>query len=60
MLSTPAMKVVATAPRPGVRTPSLPVAGEGCFGVLSADANVYFSVRIELGANRIARGAVWS
>src|ERR1051326_1444858 len=27
MLSTPAMKVVATAPRPGVRIPSLPVAG---------------------------------
>src|SRR5689334_14919551 len=27
MLSTPAMNVVATAPRPGVRMPSLPVAG---------------------------------
>src|SRR5438094_1578231 len=27
MLSTPAMNVVATAPRPGVRIPSLPVAG---------------------------------
>src|SRR5262245_22535069 len=27
MLSTPAMKVVATAPRPGVRMPSVPVAG---------------------------------
>src|SRR6476646_2811976 len=27
MLSTPAMKVVATAPRPGVRTPRRPVAG---------------------------------
>ena len=27
MLSTPAMKVVATAPRPGVRIPSLPEAG---------------------------------
>ena len=29
MLSTPAMNVVATAPRPGVRMPSLPVAGRG-------------------------------
>jgi hypothetical protein len=29
MLSTPAMKVVATAPSPGVRIPSLPVAGRG-------------------------------
>src|ERR1043165_2108776 len=27
MLSTPAMKVVATAPSPGVRMPSLPAAG---------------------------------
>ena len=27
MLSTPAMKVVATAPSPGVRIPSRPVAG---------------------------------
>jgi hypothetical protein len=27
MLSTPAMKVVATAPRPGVKTPRRPVAG---------------------------------
>jgi hypothetical protein len=26
-LSTPAMNVVATAPRPGVKTPSFPVAG---------------------------------
>ena len=29
MLSTPAMNVVATAPSPGVRMPSLPVAGRG-------------------------------
>ena len=27
MLSTPAMNVVATAPSPGVRMPSLPLAG---------------------------------
>jgi hypothetical protein len=33
MLSTPAMKVVATAPRPGVRMPSFPAAGRMLAGV---------------------------
>ncbi len=33
MASTPAMKVVATAPIPGTRTPSLPVAGRMSIGL---------------------------
>src|SRR4026207_1843738 len=49
MLSTPAMKVVATAPRPGVSTPSFPsgrrivargVAVDDCTSVLSVELSV--------------------
>ena len=35
--STPAMNVEATAPMPGVRTPSLPVAGAICRAVMNDD-----------------------
>src|SRR5665213_185565 len=42
MLSTPAMNVVATAPRPGVRMPSLPEAGAILGGTELLDIHQWF------------------
>src|SRR5215208_8328795 len=52
MLSTPAMNVVATAPRPGVMIPSLPVAGRGVDGASEPEPCTYDSpyVRLASGA----------
>src|SRR5215831_5414165 len=44
MLSTPAMNVVATAPRPGVRMPSVPLAGR-----MVVEANVILLSRLMAG-----------
>jgi hypothetical protein len=44
-LSTPDMKVVATAPSPGVRIPSFPVAGAGgCVRVSAGDGKSVDSI----------------
>jgi hypothetical protein len=40
---TPAMKVEATAPMPGVRTPSLPVAGAICRAVIPTMISEHFT-----------------
>jgi hypothetical protein len=40
--STPAMKVVATAPRPGVKMASLPVAGAMFAGVPRVESDTAF------------------
>src|SRR5690349_22306924 len=53
MLSTPAMKVVATAPRPGVMMPSLPVAGRGMETASEDEPGTYL-----LSFEQRARGAV--
>jgi hypothetical protein len=45
MLSTPAMNVVATAPSPGVRMPSRPVAGAIDLGALPEDDLANFFLR---------------
>src|SRR5687768_14906511 len=55
ILSTPAMKVVATAPRPGVSTPRRPVAGRGA-GRLPAEEEACTNA-ISLGAARRNRSA---
>src|SRR5687767_15734262 len=55
MLSTPAMKVVATAPRPGVMMPRRPLAGAMDSGASADDvlAN-YFSILVYDCARRVA------
>src|SRR5688500_12591879 len=55
MLSTPAMNVVATAPRPGVRMPRRPLAGAMDSGASAEDvlAN-YFSILVYDCARRVA------
>ena len=47
---TPAMKVDATAPMPGVRTPSLPVAGAICRAVMSDDHKRCFTCLVNCEA----------
>jgi hypothetical protein len=47
MLSTPAMNVVATAPSPGVRMPSRPVAGAIDLGESPEDDLANFFLRFD-------------
>jgi len=47
MLSTPAMNVVATAPSPGVRMPSRPVAGAIDLGTSPEDDLANFFLRFD-------------
>ena len=55
MLSTPAMNVVATAPSPGVRMPSRPVAGAIDLGTLPEDDLANFFLRFDYDcARRVA------
>ncbi len=55
MLSTPAMKVVATAPSPGVRMPRRPVAGAIDLGAAPEDDLANFYLRFVI---RIVRDAL--
>src|SRR5437867_4299959 len=53
--STPAMNVVATAPMPGIITPSLPLAGEILLAVFSAVFSGEDVGAIEVGNPSFAR-----